>query len=264
MTVQMTRSIVFLQLLSFWPVWRWYLQRIMDGSDEPWGVLALVTVIIIVLMRGRISTPDASALTLAAIVAGIYALVYSFLPPLARGMLAMFALSLILSPTFFGEKLQFGVLGLLMISLPVIASIQFYGGFPVRFITALVSAHTLSLIGFEVVAQGTLLHWMGELVVVDAPCAGIKMLWAGLYFNFSLAARKNLGLVATWMGTSLTLFSVFIANVLRASLLFFTESGIVQAPAVAHQAIGLVCFSGVVLAVVNIHKRLEVRVQCAL
>ena len=260
MTAQMTRLIILLQLISFWPVWRWYLQRISDGSDEPWGILALVTVVIIVLMRGRMSMPDVSALSFAAIVAGSYALVYSFLPPLARGMLAMFALTLILSPTFFGKKLQFGVLGLMMISLPIIASIQFYGGFPVRFITALVSAQIISLTGYEVIAQGTLLHWMGELVVVDAPCAGIKMLWAGLYFNFSLAARQNLDLVATWVGTSLTLFSVFVANVLRASLLFFTETGIVQAPALAHQAIGLLSFAWVVLAVVGIHKRLKVQV----
>ena len=262
MDVRTIRFMLLLQLVSFWPVWRWYCQRVTDGSDEPWGVLALLTVVFLAGIRGRFALPTPLVLFRATVAAGIYAVTYGFLPPLARAAIAMFAVALIISPAYFDKRLQFGVLGLLMVSLPIIASIQFYGGFPVRFLTAMVSAHILGLLGYEVHAQGTLLHWMGELVVVDAPCAGIKMLWAGLYLNFTLAARRNLGLTATWMGMSLTLFSVFIANILRASLLFFTESGIVPAPSIAHQAIGLFSFAWVVLAVIGIHKRILRRVAC--
>ena len=28
--------------LTVWPVWRWYLARTTDGSDEPWGIAALI------------------------------------------------------------------------------------------------------------------------------------------------------------------------------------------------------------------------------
>ena len=36
-----------LQLIAFWHIWVWYLKRITDISDEPWGILALLTAIII-------------------------------------------------------------------------------------------------------------------------------------------------------------------------------------------------------------------------
>jgi hypothetical protein len=32
-------------ILAFWPIWFWYCERISDRSDEPLGVLALITVI---------------------------------------------------------------------------------------------------------------------------------------------------------------------------------------------------------------------------
>lgn len=263
MNVRTVKFMLLLQILSYWPVWRWYCQRVTDGSDEPWGVLALLTVVFLAGIRGRIALPTPLGLFCATAATGIYTSTYGFLPPLVRGAIAMFAVALIVSPVYFDKKLHFGALGLLLVSLPIIASIQFYGGFPVRFLTALVSAQILGLLGYEVIAQGTLLHWMGELIVVDAPCAGIKMLWAGLYLNFTLATSRNLGLLATWLGMSLTLFSVFIANILRASLLFFTESGIVAAPTIAHEAIGLFCFTWVALAVIFIHQRILGRVACA-
>ena len=31
-----------LHCLCFWPVWRWYAQRLDDGSDEPWAIVALL------------------------------------------------------------------------------------------------------------------------------------------------------------------------------------------------------------------------------
>ncbi len=259
-----SRKFVIAQLLCFWPVWSWYIQRIADGSDEPWGVLALSTVAVLLLMRGRFGASTGSAVLISSGIVCVYVLGYNFLPPLARGMIAMVALALTLSSMCYGKLLQPGVLGLLILSLPVIASIQFYGGFPVRFITAAVAAQILGVVGYEVQAQGTLLHWMGEIIVVDAPCAGIKMLWAGLYLNFTLAMLRNFGVAACWVSTSFTLTSVFIGNVLRATLLFFTESGIIKAPPVAHQAIGLLSFLLVTVAVLSIHKYLQGRRLCAM
>lgn len=258
-----SRNLIIVQLLCFWPVWSWYIQRIADGSDEPWGVLALATVTVLLLMRGRLGATTGLVVLTSSAAVCVYSLGYHFLPPLARGMIAMTALALTLSSTCYGKLLQPGVLGLLLLSLPVIASIQFYGGFPVRFITAAVTAQVLGLAGYEVQAQGTLLHWLGEMIVVDAPCAGIKMLWAGLYLNFTLAMLRNFGLAACWVSTSFTLTSVFIGNVLRATLLFFTESGIIDAPPMAHQVIGLLSFLLVTVAVLSMHKYLQGQRLCA-
>jgi len=40
-----TTTVIVLLLLAFWPVWHWYAKRMIDGSDAPWGLLALATAI---------------------------------------------------------------------------------------------------------------------------------------------------------------------------------------------------------------------------
>ena len=37
-----------LLLLALWPHWRWMAARMVDGSDEPWGAVALVTALVLV------------------------------------------------------------------------------------------------------------------------------------------------------------------------------------------------------------------------
>ena len=224
-----------------------------DGSDEPWGILALATVLILMLLRRKMSVLTTTAVGISSAMVAIYALSYGFLPPLFRAVLAVIALSITLSSTCYGRIVHIGVLGLMLVSLPLIASLQFYGGFPIRVVTAFVSSQILGLAGYTVQPQGTLLHWMGEVIAVDAPCAGIKMLWTGLYLNFTLALWRNLGFFATWLSSSFTLFSVFLGNIFRATILFFTESGIISTPEIAHQAIGGIVFAIVAMAVITFH-----------
>ena len=249
-----TKLFLFGQLLCFWPVWRWYGLRMLDGSDEPWGVLALVTLLVLLIRKGSWNKPSNQAMFFSSIIAAIYVLGYGVMPPLFKGILAVIAIAFSISSICYKRTLQMGVVGLLLLSLPLIASLQFYGGFPIRVITAFVSSQILTLIGFEVHPQGTLLYWLGEIIAVDAPCAGIKMMWTGLYLNFTLATWRNLSFLATWLSTSFTLFSVFIGNILRATLLFFTESGLVNAPDMAHQAIGILVFTVITLAIYSFHR----------
>lgn len=246
---------IYLQLIAYWPVWRWYGQRLLDRSDEPWGILALATVLIIVAKKGGDYVPTQRMLAATTLLALIYAFGYAYLPPLLRATIAVLALSVTLSGLGYGRTVQAGVAGLLLLSLPLIASLQFYGGFPIRAVTAFVSSQLLNLAGYEVRPHGTLLSWLGETIAVDAPCAGIKMLWTALYLNFTLAAWRDLGLIATWLSTSFTLFCVFIGNILRATLLFFTESGLVAAPDIAHSLLGVLLFALVALAVLSFHRR---------
>ncbi|WP_051906644.1 archaeosortase/exosortase family protein [Methylomarinum vadi] len=243
------------QLLAYWPVWRWYGQRLLDRSDEPWGILALATVLIIVAKKGLSHVPSRKTLVVATLLALLYAFGYAYLPPLLRAAIAALALAVTLSGFGYARTVQAGVAGLLLLSLPLIASLQFYGGFPIRTVTAFVSSMLLNLAGYEVRPQGTLLYWLGETIAVDAPCAGIKMLWTALYLNFMLAAWRGMSFVKTWLGTSFTMFSVFIGNILRATLLFFTESGLVAAPEIAHSLLGVLVFAVVALAVLGFHRR---------
>ncbi|MCH9697268.1 MAG: exosortase/archaeosortase family protein [Gammaproteobacteria bacterium] len=242
------------QLLVFWPVWGWYVRRMLDGSDEPWGVLALVTVLLLLCKRGRWAVPSRVAIISSCLVMIVYTVGYDRLPDLIRAILAVLALAFILGSMCYQRMLHASLAGLLLVSLPLIASLQFYGGYPIRLLTAFISAQLLNLFGLEVIPRGTLLYWMGEVIAVDAPCAGIKMLWTGLYLNFTLALWRNLTLLTTWVCTSMTMMAVFVGNVVRATVLFFTESGIVEAPPIAHQAIGLLVFSLIVIWILTIHR----------
>jgi len=248
-----TRLFLGIQIISFWPVWYWYGLRMLDGSDEPWGVLALATLLIIVSRKGINHSLSTQTVVICSLIVAIYITGYGILPPLFKGILAVTALAFSISQVCYGRAIAASILGLMLLSLPLIATLQYYGGFPIRLITAYSSSQILCFFGYPVQPQGTLLYWLGEVIAVDAPCAGIKMMWTGLYLNFTLAAWRNLGLLATWLRTSFTLFSVFIANIIRATLLFFTESGLLDAPDIAHQAIGIAIFTLVALAILKIH-----------
>ncbi len=258
------QSILIGQITAFWAVWSWYISRMLDGSDEPWGVIALITVILLVIKKGEWKSPTRLTLILSSTIAIIYILSYGHIPPLFRGGLAVIAIGFSISSICYGRTLHAGIMGLMLLSLPLIASLQFYGGFPIRVVTAYVSSFILGIFGYSVQPQGTLLYWLGEVVAVDAPCAGIKMLWTGLYLNFTLAAWRELNFLTTWLSTSVTLFFVFIGNIFRATLLFFTESGIINAPDFAHQAIGLIVFAIVATAVFSFHRLNQGNSVCAI
>src|SRR5215475_7653812 len=38
--------LLVIESLAFWPVWRWYIHRLGDRSDEAWGIVALVTAVL--------------------------------------------------------------------------------------------------------------------------------------------------------------------------------------------------------------------------
>ena len=259
-----TRLFLTAQIAAFWSVWLWYISRMLDGSDEPWGIIALLTVSFLVIKKSVWAMPTPSALIIASAIAIIYTLSYGFTPPLIRGGLAVIAIGFSISSICYGRTIQTGIIGLMLLSLPLVASLQFYGGFPIRVITAYVSSFLLGLFGYSVQPQGTLLYWLGEVVAVDAPCAGIKMLWTGLYLNFTLATWRELNFLTTWLSTSFTLFSVFIGNIFRATVLFFTESGIIGAPDFTHQAIGLIVFAIVATAVFGFHHLNQERSSCTI
>jgi exosortase/archaeosortase family protein len=75
------------------------------------------------------------------------------------------------------------------------------------------------------------------------------MLWTGMYLSCTLAALQRLGALRTVMLGALAFAIVMIANVLRATALFYVESGVVAQAQSAHESIGVVVF---VLAAIGI------------
>ena len=68
------------------------------------------------------------------------------------------------------------------------------------------------------------------------------MLWTGMYLSCTLAALQRLDALRTLMLGALAFAIVMIANVLRATALFYVESGVVAQAHSAHESVGIVVF----------------------
>jgi exosortase len=288
--------------VATWPAWRWYARRMSDGGDEPWGLLALATAAWLTwnddqtnsrsqqralecggkrqrdnafgpncgrgarrtippraeASQGRVATTPTGPLLWPAAFLAIYTLGFPFLPPLIRAALAacVFGALLIRGPGAAGKW------GLLALSLPIVATLQFYLGYPLRAFVAEVSAVALQVSGYAVTREGSLLHWAGETVMVDVPCSGVRMLWFGLYAGFLLAAWHRLSLPRTVVCAVAAFSAVLAANAVRATILFFKESHLVQWPEWTHAGVGLVLFAGTMFLIAAAVRQLQPR-SCA-
>jgi exosortase/archaeosortase family protein len=224
--------------LATWPVLLWWGRRVVDDSDEPLGVLALACAFgFIWQARHRIvSSTIGLALAIALLLLG--RTLAGELPMLIQGLILVLALS-------FSLRLWQlpGVVSLLSLALPWVATLQFILGYPLRVIVAIGAEAVLRLGGVAVTREGTDLWYQGLAVGVDAPCSGIRMLWFLLFAAAFLSARFRL----RWIHTLLLHFAAaalaLMANGLRATILFFPEAGIVHWPHWTHEATGLVLFA---------------------
>jgi exosortase/archaeosortase family protein len=242
-------------VLALWPHWIYMARRMVDGSDEPWGILALATVLVLVARdRVELSVPTRSALVASAALAFLAAAASVVVPDLAAAAIAMLALALFLVHAMPGRPAT-PLVALLLLALPVVASLQFYLGFPLRVFTAHAATLVLALAGLDASAAGAAILHRGTTVLVDAPCAGIGMLWIGSYTAalLSYLARADGRRTATNAVAAALL--VLAANVARNAALFFPEAGIVQWPAWSHEAIGLAALGLAVVPIVLIASR---------
>jgi exosortase/archaeosortase family protein len=234
-----------LHALAFWPVWRWYVARLGDGGDERWALAALAAAAFVSWpARGfRLDARD-PLLALAAALTFVYALAAPFAPPLVRAVFAMGALAATWTAVA-GARERFPVVAaLLVLSVPVIESLQFYAGYPLRLITASGATGLLNLAGVEVARVGTNMSLGEHLVLVDAPCSGVRMLWTAALLVCVLAAqRARVGFARLALAGLLAVPLVLAANSLRAALLFVLETRAEPPPAYWHAAVGVVSFA---------------------
>ncbi len=237
-----------LLILAFWPVWNWYLKRLTDGSDEPWGLVSLgIAAGYLWRDRDRLQ-PDRIGLLMAAAAAMAYSVMALLgMPPLLRALLAVTCLW----AAFGGRFAPAGVGALLVWSLPVLASARFYLDWPLRISTAAVSCGILNGLGEDITREGTILWTDGAPVTVDAPCSGVHMLWTGLLLCFVLAAARRISWGRLALMMPLAVAAIWAANTIRATILFFPEAGKFHWPEWSHEGVGLVCF--ILLAVSLTH-----------
>ena len=274
--------ILLTHLLAFWSLWPWYIQRLADGGDAPWGLLSLITAVVFVILEARngtaAGTNSTQGISLISAVTGrsgwpinliwsagltlLYAASYVWLPPLARACLTVTALTATVSVCFLHRRFHAGIWGLLLLSLPIMESLQFFAGYPLRTVVTMLAAALLSLSGLAVAPQGAALGWGNSLVAVDAPCSGIRMLWVGAYLVVALACLYRFGFVRLLVGATLSLAVLVLGNALRATALFYLEVGIIPAMGAAHTLIGIVVFALTIAAIIAVLEFLRRNVKC--
>ncbi|MBK1827877.1 exosortase/archaeosortase family protein [Haloferula rosea] len=247
-------------LITLLPVLGWYVRRAMDGSDEPLGVIALVAAVVLGALGVCGGGPNRiqlhpCRLLLGALVLGVIQNSDLVRYPLAIAMLAVAVISLSVSM----KRGKAGLVALLVLSMPVMASLDFYAGYPLRVVAAEISHGLLTVAGIEVERAGVMLIDGGRLVGIDPPCAGIRMLWTASFVAAFLAARMRLGWTQTVGLMSLAVVCVVIGNGVRAALVFLPESGRVEWPESLHSAVGLVVHGGVLAALFGLASRLDAR-----
>jgi exosortase/archaeosortase family protein len=235
--------VLALQFLAFWPVWQWYGARVFDSADGKWGLLAAASAALLLCWKRATEREVKIRLWLPTLLLLLYAITYPFFPPLARAVVAVTAIGCTLSSLLMGRLFHTGVLGLLYLSLPIIPSLQFYGGYPLRVFVASVTAPILRLGGFNVFQDGTCLNWGGQLIWIDAPCSGVRMLWVGLYLACALATVYALRPLKTLTVLSTALIAVICGNIFRAVALFYLEARVIEMPAWSHDYVGVVAFA---------------------
>lgn len=159
-----------------------------------------------------------------------------FAPKLICAALALIAVGICLQRVL-NCRLNSGHWSLLLLSLPLVASLNFYLGYPLRLLVAQCAVSLLSINGFPVSAEGTSLLWHNQLIEIDAPCSGIKMLWAALYLAAVQLSLRKSSLIQALLYLAFAATAAVLANVLRVTSLFYLEAGIITAPAALPQSI---------------------------
>lgn len=240
------RDWLALQALALWPHGAYLVERALDGSDDPLGLLALAAAAGLVAWQADAwrLVPRlrwlalAIALTLAANAAWVLAV-----PALAAGVLAALALGASLAawwpaPALAARPLA-PLIGLLLLALPLIASLQFYIGYPLRVMTAEASSWALQAAGLDAWRSGASMQVSGRLVIVDAPCSGVQLAWWGYFTACASAAVSSLRDLQFLRRLPIVGVLVMLANVARNSVLVALEARPDGLSAPLHQAIGL-------------------------
>lgn len=234
----------------FWDAWRLLAGRFGDGlSALP---LALVGLAVAAPAVRRIAAGEARPVPLLPLSLALAGYIAATLagPALAQAAVASLAMVL-LCRHVAGDRLAWPPLaGLALLALPVLPSLDFYLAYPMRLAGAVLTAALLRLNGIAVGVDGIALNWNGSLLLFDAACSGVRMLWASLFLVSGVGLVAGFGPGRYARALVLAIALAIAGNAVRAASLFYVENGFVerlQGP-VAHEAVGLAAFLLLALA----------------
>jgi len=229
--------------LACWPVLLWFATGTLDGSNDRAGLLAAAATAAVLAFSPARQAVSRPLLLPCACLAVYLAATICKVPVPARSLILAMAITALASSFRMGKRFDVALFALCILALPFAATLQFYLGYPLRVLAGDLSVFLLRMNGVPVAREGAMLAWHGQLVSIDAPCSGVKMLWTGLLLASAMAGAIRLSSLRTAAALMLAVLAVVAANALRASALFYVETGIVHLPAAAHGAIGMVAFS---------------------
>lgn len=243
-----------LQAAALWPHWRWATARLADGSDDPLGLAAIVVLgFALWRLAPRLRSAPSRAWLLVAMAGTLLATLAAMLaPPLLAACVAVLALVAGLCAFVPSGTPLLPLAGLSVLALPVVSSLQFYAGFPLRVVTAQLSTWALQIGGMAAERSGTAMLVEGRLVIVDAPCSGVQMVWMAYFCACTVAWWCGLDNHSFLKRAAFVGVIVLAGNVLRNSVLVVLEARQANVPALWHEAIGLVVLALVCAAVARV------------
>ncbi|MDF1714354.1 MAG: exosortase/archaeosortase family protein [Akkermansiaceae bacterium] len=242
-------TITLVLAIAFAPVVLWYFDRLSDGGGEPLGLIALAIALGLAVKDRNPANPRCAEIAII-----VYGLGFFFLPPLLRAIPALVTIAFLT-----GMHHRAGQVALLLLSLPIQASLDFFLGFPFRLVTAEGAQTILNTMGLSVERLGVQLSLEGAIVSVDPPCSGLQMLWATGFLTAVLSALFKLSYLRTiFLGFTALLFCL-LSNILRATFLVFPEAGLLSIPDMAHEGMGLLIFALGSLCIVSLSRRLQAK-----
>ena len=233
-------------LLASWPQTAWMARRMVDGSDDPLGVLALAALLAVLFaQRKRLrQSPSLGWLLAAMALIGAAAWAQASLPDLLAALLAMLGLACG-ARALLPQRVASGPLLLLaVLALPLLASLQYFAGYPLRVLVAEVTRWLMAG-SHQVLREGATLIVDGHLVLVDAACSGVQLAWMGYFCAASLAllrgvdTRRFLARLP-WVGAL-----VLVGNIARNWVLVTLQADGQPLTGWPHEAIGLACLAAV-------------------
>ena len=241
-------------VLASWPSVAWATRRMLDDSDDPLGIVALGA-LMLALWHARPRFDRAPRVGLMSVaVMGVVAanLPIAAIPDLVRALLASLSIVIALAAIADPDEPIAPYAGLAILALPLLSSLQFYAGFPLRVVTAEASRWLLMATGSEVERMGSALTVDGHLVLVDAPCSGVQMAWVGYFTACVTAWMFRVSNRAFITRLPLVSATVLAGNIVRNTVLVAADAdGVVMTDAM-HAAVGLLAFAvvGTIIATV--------------
>lgn len=230
-------------LLCCWDAWRLLAGRVEDAA----GALLVAGLAAAMAWQAWRRSGDTVRPSVLAALLLVYGSVSWTGPALAQVGVAVAGLAGLLWP-----RDRWPVIGLSLLALPVLPTLDFLLAYPLRHISALITAAMLRLNGMAVDVEGVALVWHGQRLLFDGPCSGVRMLWAALLLASLVATVRRLGPLRYLYLLCLAVIAAVAGNALRAASLFYLETGFL-APfegSVAHELVGIAAFAFLAAALV--------------